>query len=33
MSFIDKVEKNVKRYLLKEVSGGTIGGCIDGVGT
>ena len=26
MSFLDKSEKNVNRYLLKEVSGGTVGG-------
>ena len=32
MSFIDKSEKNVKRYLLKEVSGGTVGGFVGRAG-
>ena len=32
MSFIDKSEKNIKRYLLKEVSGGVVGGFVGRAG-
>ena len=33
MSFIDESEKNIKIHLLKEVSGGTVGGFVGRAGT